>query len=107
MTTPEVPLPKPALHGARSYDAAQMRTYAAEVYESRYAALRAIVDEQAEDEGLWFKAETAPEAYLKQELRKLHAAVESTPQSIPESPRSAFQRGFCQGWEQAKLDSQK
>lgn len=35
-----------------------------------------IVLEQAEDEGLWFEARTAPEAYLQQELRKLHAAVE-------------------------------
>lgn len=39
--------------------------------------LRALVNEQAEDEGLWFVARTAPEAYLQQELRRLHAAVES------------------------------
>lgn len=38
---------------------------------------REIVDEQAEDEGLWFVARTAPEAYLQQELRRLHAAVEA------------------------------
>ena len=31
---------------------------------------RKIVDEQAEDEGLWFIAKTAPEAYLQQELRR-------------------------------------
>ena len=37
-----------------------------------------VVDEQAEDEGLWFRAETAAEAYLQQELRRLHAAVEET-----------------------------
>ena len=35
-----------------------------------------LVAEQAEDEGLWFMAQTAPEAYLQQELRKLHAAIE-------------------------------
>ena len=35
-----------------------------------------VVDEQAEDEGLWFRAQTAAEAYLQQELRRLHAAVE-------------------------------
>lgn len=35
-----------------------------------------IVDEQAKDEGLWFIAETAAEAYLQQELRRLHAAIE-------------------------------
>jgi hypothetical protein len=39
--------------------------------------IRAVVDRQAEDEGLWFVAETASEAYLQQELRRLHAAVES------------------------------
>lgn len=35
-----------------------------------------LVQQQAEDEGLWFTAERATEAYLQQELRKLHAAVE-------------------------------
>lgn len=40
------------------------------------ADLQKIVDEQAEDEGLWFIAETAPEGYLQQELRRLHAAIE-------------------------------
>ena len=39
--------------------------------------LRFIIDEQAEDEGLWFVAATAPEAYLQQELRKLHTEVEA------------------------------
>ena len=39
--------------------------------------LRTITDRQAEDEGLWFEAVTAPEAYLQQELRKLHSAVEA------------------------------
>ena len=38
--------------------------------------LRALADAQAEDEGLWFPARTAPEAYLQQELRRLHDAVE-------------------------------
>lgn len=40
------------------------------------AKLRQMVAQQAEDEGLWFNAATAPEAYLQQELRRLHAAVE-------------------------------
>ena len=35
-----------------------------------------LIDEQAEDEGLWFVAETASEAHLQSELRKLHRAVE-------------------------------
>ena len=42
----------------------------------RYAL--ALAASQAEDDGLWFVAETAPEAYLQQELRRLHAALEST-----------------------------
>lgn len=45
--------------------------------ESRLAAIQAVVDQQAEDEGLWFEARTAPEAYLQQELRRLHAVIES------------------------------
>ena len=40
------------------------------------AAVKGLVDKQATDEGLWFIAQTAPEAYLQQELRKLHGAVE-------------------------------
>jgi hypothetical protein len=40
-------------------------------------ALRALVDRQAEDEGCWFIAASMPEAYLQQELRRLHAAVEA------------------------------
>jgi hypothetical protein len=40
-------------------------------------AVRRMVDEQAEDEGLWFIAKTAPEAYLQAALRKLHTAVDS------------------------------
>ena len=44
-----------------------------------------IVQEQAEDDGLWFNAETAPEAYLQQELRRLHAAVERT-SAAPQAP---------------------
>lgn len=35
-----------------------------------------VVNEQAEDEGLWFIAKTAPEGYLQQELRKIHAVIE-------------------------------
>ena len=35
-----------------------------------------LVNEQAEDEGLWFLAPTAAEAYVQTALRKLHAAVE-------------------------------
>ena len=44
--------------------------------ENHMRKITELVDKQAEDEGLWFEALTAPEAYLQQELRKLHAAVE-------------------------------
>jgi hypothetical protein len=36
-----------------------------------------VVDEQADDEGLWFEAATAPEAYLQKALRRLHEAIEA------------------------------
>ena len=38
--------------------------------------IKKMVDKQAEDEGLWFEAQTAPEAYLQNALRKLHALIE-------------------------------
>lgn len=47
------------------------------IYGKRLAAIRALVDEQAEDGMLWFNAETAPEAYLQAALRKLHELIES------------------------------
>jgi hypothetical protein len=50
---------------------------------------REIVDAQAEDVGLWFKAQTAPEAYLQQELRRLHAAIERDP-AVPVSALRAL-----------------
>lgn len=34
------------------------------------------VKEQAGDEGLWFEAKAAPEAYLQQGLRRLHSVIE-------------------------------
>jgi hypothetical protein len=39
--------------------------------------LRELVHRQAEDDGLWFDARYVTEAYLQQELRKLHAAIEA------------------------------
>lgn len=35
-----------------------------------------LVQEQAEDEGLWFLDPLCSEAYLQEALRKLHRAVE-------------------------------
>lgn len=40
------------------------------------AEVKQLVAEQAEDECLWFQADNVCEAYLQQELRKLHKAVE-------------------------------
>jgi DNA-binding PadR family transcriptional regulator len=45
-------------------------------YLRELAEARALCAEQAEDEGLWFVAETAAEAYLQAALRRLHAVVE-------------------------------
>lgn len=38
--------------------------------------VRALVDEQANDDGLWFIAETCAEAYVQRALRRLHEAIE-------------------------------
>jgi hypothetical protein len=39
-------------------------------------AIQALVDEQAEDDALWFIDCSISEAYLQQELRRLHALIE-------------------------------
>jgi hypothetical protein len=38
--------------------------------------IQAVVNEQAEDDGLWFINVSITEAYLQQELRKLHEVIE-------------------------------
>jgi hypothetical protein len=43
---------------------------------SRYCAASFCALEQAQDDGIWFIPETAAEAYLQQELRRLHALIE-------------------------------
>ena len=43
---------------------------------AKLQSISSIVGTQAEDQGIWFQAETSAEAYMQQELRKLHAAVE-------------------------------
>jgi hypothetical protein len=35
-----------------------------------------VVDKQAEDDGLWFSAINATEAYLQAGLRRLHEVIE-------------------------------
>ena len=42
----------------------------------KLASLRALSLAMAEDEGLWFQAQTAPEAYLQQQLRRLMREIE-------------------------------
>lgn len=44
--------------------------------ETRLGQLRSLSDMMAEDDGLWFIAETCAEAYLQQELRKLCGLIE-------------------------------
>ena len=39
-------------------------------------SLKQLVDEQANDEGLWCQTKYASEAYLQTALRQLHAAIE-------------------------------
>lgn len=43
---------------------------------NNFEKIQKLVNEQAEDESLWFIAETASEAYLQQELRRLHRMIE-------------------------------
>jgi len=44
--------------------------------EATIERIRAKANKQAEDWGLWFETKTTSEAYLQQELRSLHAAIE-------------------------------
>lgn len=62
------------------------------------ADIKALVDAQAEDQGLWFLTPTAPEAYLQKALRTLHAALET-----PEYQYDSWQRRY---WE-AHMRAQK
>lgn len=39
--------------------------------------LKTLVEHQADDEELWVYAETTLEAYLQQELRRLHGMIEA------------------------------
>jgi hypothetical protein len=39
-------------------------------------SIQDLVDKQAEDPGIWFDASHISEAYLQQELRRLHAVIE-------------------------------
>jgi len=56
-----------------AFEATQSR---AEAAEAKLAAIQAVVDAQAEDEGLWFEAKHITEDYLQDALRYLHEAIE-------------------------------
>lgn len=43
--------------------------------------IKELVDLQAEDEGLWFIAETVTEAYVQNALRELHRVIEDNQES--------------------------
>lgn len=45
-------------------------------YRDNEIRLKELVNEQAADEGLWFVAQTGPEAYLQEQLRILHKTIE-------------------------------
>jgi hypothetical protein len=55
-------------------------------WQAHYERIVELVTRQAEDEGLWFFARTAPEAYLQQELRVLHALIEAGLPAGSDSP---------------------
>lgn len=93
-----------ALKWARSQNfgsvAARYAKLCAEAYDivraaDEPSAAHELVLRQAADEGLWFQAETASEAYLQQELRKLHAAIEGEPIEFarPEPPTPPLRVG--------------
>lgn len=80
----------PSVYGYALRD--DMAAAAAEIrrLSARCAALeqaQALVNTQAEDEGLWFVAVTISEGYLQQELRRLHAAIEGALSTPSEEPR--------------------
>lgn len=62
-------------------DRSMLAEYEQKAHASGYAEAKAdlqlMVDAQAADEGLWFMAQYASEAYLQSELRGLHAAIEA------------------------------
>lgn len=53
-----------------------MSEYKDAEYQSKISKVRAMVATQAEDDGMWFSAQTGPEAYLQQQLRELHRIIE-------------------------------
>lgn len=64
----------------------------AEKAEQENARLREAVAFQACDDGLWFEATTAAEAYLQQELRRLHAMIEGDKKALSALPATERDR---------------
>ena len=56
----------------------------------RFDAAFALVQIQAKDQGIWFVAQTAPEAYLQDQLRSLHEIIEG--KSREQCGREALER---------------
>lgn len=61
--------------------------------------LMKLVDKQANDKGLWFIHVTASEAYLQQELRKLHAAIECMADLKGENEQRDLDKDNPEDWE--------
>ena len=57
-------------------DAANNAWYECKKAADRLNAATALAAKQAEDDGLWFEAETVTEAHLQNALRELAAAIE-------------------------------
>jgi hypothetical protein len=72
-------------HGHSEEELREARLRAADMVER----VVQITNAQAEDAGLWFNARYITEAYLQQELRRLHAAVETVKPNCP-PPRGMF-----------------
>ena len=53
-----------------------------EKLEAKLTQIQAVVNEQAEDEGLWFNHKYATEDYLQQALRRLHGVIEENTDGI-------------------------
>jgi gentisate 1,2-dioxygenase len=75
----------PDIEKLRRLVAAQVAPQASEVrplliayqeIQDKLKRIQAFVNQQAEEEGLWFEAETAPEAYLQEALRELYRVIE-------------------------------
>ena len=63
-------------------------TYTNESVERLVEAVRMAVNEQAEDDALWFDERNIGAAYIQQELRRLHHIIETALSSLTlETPR--------------------